>query len=451
MPRHHPRTILNCILLAAALCAHLGIVYTIARQPLDVNNQDQPVRSIIWPLYNDTVHRRGPGADLFAVYHAGHALAQRLSPYGSVESPQRTPYFYPFRYLPIVGQSLGRFLALFSPRVAYWLWVALLEVFLGLIVIALRGRFHDWRLRCFSACLLLLSSPYFLELHLGQFTFLTLVLLSLGLLIQEHPRGRLVGLRAKLLGALAYSGALLLKFFPIVTGAALIRHRRYLLGLGLAILMLALAIPYFVTHPNDLNIFYAKNLANQAGGMDSGNYGLVYLVYLLVHDLKAGWMIEHWMELTSWWRLGTLGLTALVVFLSREDRVILGTGALIFAHFVGYSQVWEHHMSGAIVVGLLMLMSLSTRDEQHGRSIVPALLILSLLLLALPTPFALLDQAKDPSIWDPAANWPAYARYLLVLPKVIPTVAIYLGALVLLCRAGLALPGLSGSTGTHQP
>ncbi|MBN1484005.1 MAG: hypothetical protein JXA37_04730 [Chloroflexia bacterium] len=427
------------LLPALALCLHLVLVYSIARQPLDINRQPGAQRSLIWPLHNDTVHRRGPGADLFAVYHAGQALRAGLSPYESAESPQRTPYFYPFRYLPLIGQTLGRFLSCFSPRLAYWIWVVLLELSLAVFLLAFNRRLPDPGRRCFSTCLLLLSSPYLLELHLGQFTFLTLTLLSLALLVQEYPRGWLRGLWARGFGALSYTASLLLKFFPLVTFAALLRHRRYLAHLALATLLLALAIPYFMAHPPDLNIFYAKNVANLSGGMDSGNFGLVYLFYLVAQDTGADWILEQWPAWTSLWRLAILGPSTLIVLLSRDRRVILGAGTMVFAHLVSTSQVWEHHLSGAIVVGFLLWFELGKEQEGRPRAL-PLLLAAGLLLLALPTPFALLDQAKDPSLWDPSVDWPAYARYLLILPKVLPTVLIYLSSLLVLLKSGLHLP-----------
>jgi len=32
---------------------------------------------------------------------------------------------------------------------------------------------------------------------------------------------------------------------------------------------------------------------------------------------------------------------------------------------------------------------------------------------------------KDPSVFDPGEQWPRYALYVIVLPKVLPTLALY--------------------------
>jgi hypothetical protein len=79
------------------------LVVSIASQPLRVNFHLDG-RSLIWGLHYDTVHRAGPGADFFALYHAGIMLEHGESPYASKEVPPVTPEFYPFRYLPIVAE-----------------------------------------------------------------------------------------------------------------------------------------------------------------------------------------------------------------------------------------------------------------------------------------------------------------------------------------------------------
>ncbi|MBC8425959.1 hypothetical protein H8E07_17745, partial [bacterium] len=60
---------------------HGYVVLDIAGQPLPVNGRTDAERSVVFPLHNDTVHRVGPGADLFVVYHAGRCLAAGRSPY----------------------------------------------------------------------------------------------------------------------------------------------------------------------------------------------------------------------------------------------------------------------------------------------------------------------------------------------------------------------------------
>ena len=85
-------------------------------------------------------------------------------------------------------------------------------------------------------------------------------------------------------------------------------------------------------------------------------------------------------------------------------------------------------MSGVVVIGA-MLMTIPDRRKTAFAVVLPALL-----LLALPTPFALLDVTKDASLWDPSLHWPRYAFYVLILPKVLPTMALFLFAVAELFR-----------------
>ena len=143
-------------------------------------------RSLVWGLYHNSIHRIGPGADFFAVYHAGVASKQGLNPYAQDERPRLTPYFYSYRYLPVVGSTLGRLFTTFSPLTAYRLWILVCEAILGLLMWAFWRRFASlprsklWGV--VTSSILLLSTPYFLELHMGQFTFVMGALCALAML-----------------------------------------------------------------------------------------------------------------------------------------------------------------------------------------------------------------------------------------------------------------------------
>ena len=431
------------LLLAPVLAAgavHLYVVWTIAAQPLGIQRRPPSQRSAIWNLHNDTVHRKGPGADTFAVYHAGVALQQDLDPYGPHENPQRTPYFFPFRYLPVVAQTLGAALSTLSPRAAYLLWLVILEATLCWLIVALVRHSGDRRLSVFSTCILLLSSPYFLELHMGQFTFVTLALVTIAVLLYERPTGR-----GSTLGGIAcYTGAVLLKIFPLVAAPALLRGVPQRLSLAVAAAaVVAVSAIYFLAHPYDWGIFYHANLATPVGGMDAGNFGLVYLMYRFVDDVRPALLVENWAAFLTGWRLAILSASAVVVWLSREDRVALGVATMLLAHFVSYPHVWEHHMSGVIVIGLLALRAVWP-DRTRASRIARAVLIAALVLLAVPTPFALFDVDKDPAVWDPSAAWPGWQRYVLVLSKAVPTLTLFCICIFLTRGAGWRRPRPAG-------
>jgi len=135
----------------------------------------------IWQLHNDTVHRAGRSVDFYSVYHAAHHMQRGVSPF-SMAPDGITPYYYPFRYLPVVGKATTLFTQL-APHHAYYAWIAVLELVLGLFVYTLYRQLLSSRLWLLVSSLLLFSSPYLLEVYVGQFTFVAMVLCALALLV----------------------------------------------------------------------------------------------------------------------------------------------------------------------------------------------------------------------------------------------------------------------------
>jgi hypothetical protein len=396
----------GAIAVAAALVVHIIVVASIASQP----------RPIIWPLHNDTIHRPGPAADFFSVYHASVNLTRGESPYG-LEPDGRTPRFYQFRYLPVVAE-VGRVALALPPTTAYRIWIAVLEGMLAALIVVLCRRASGWK-RYFVACCLLVSSPYFLELYMGQFTFAATVLLALGLSTSVCA---------------FYVGALLLKTFPLAAGVALVRTPRWKCVAAAVGVLLLVSVPYFARHPGDWSAFYKANFEvsnGVGGGLHSGNFGFAYLLYCVFNDLKIG---LDWPTFTKLLHELILIATAAAVLLSKERRVVIGASTMVLAHFVGYAHVWEHHMSAVLVIGLLLVTSL-----EKERALVAVCAACSI-VLALPTPFGLLDTAKDPRAWDPALHWPLYKSYLVLIPKAVPTAVLYVASVVTVCRAGFHRP-----------
>lgn len=388
------------------LALHVALVVSVATQS----------RPVIWPLHNDTIHREGPAADFFSVYHASVNLSEGRSPYG-FEEDGRTPYFFPYRYMPVVAQA-GRLMLRLSPFAAYRVWILLLEALLAVLIFLVWRRATGW-LRILSVCLLLLNSPYLLELYMGQFTFAATALLAMSLLTSA---------------CVFFILAVLLKMYPLAAGVPLVRAGRWRC-VALALVVLAvLTIPYFAASLDDLRAFRALNVGvppGVAGGLHSGNYGLAYLLYLLVGG--AG-LTPDWPAFTGLFHVALIAGTAAAVFLSRERRLVMGACAMVLAHFAGYAQVWEHHYSGVIVLGVLLLIQ--WRKEERLLPIT----VVALVLMALPTPFALFDQAKDPAVWNPSTGWSLGASVAVVLPKAVPLLMLYVASLIPLIRAGFRPP-----------
>ncbi|HEY0003367.1 MAG TPA: hypothetical protein VGB17_01060, partial [Pyrinomonadaceae bacterium] len=110
-------------LLVISIALHLFVVHSIL----------YGARPVIGSLHNDIVYRIGRGADFFAVYHAGRNLSRGISPYATNDD-NLLPYYYPFRYLPIVAVA-GRLLASMPPETAYRVWILMLEGLLAALLV----------------------------------------------------------------------------------------------------------------------------------------------------------------------------------------------------------------------------------------------------------------------------------------------------------------------------
>lgn len=403
------------LIVGAALITHLGVIFSVAQQPLGIHDGPVERRNVVWSLHRDMTVTDGPAGDFFAIYAAG-------------EPDTPPPYGYSYRYLPIVGQTLGRLAATMPPQAAWWSWILVLECLLVGLVVSWWRRVSDWRLRSFGPVLLLLSSPYWLEVHMGQFTFATVAVLVLGLQATEIPprAGSLPPRRWRTkLAAGTLGVAALLKVFPLVVLPAWIRQRSSATSAALAIsVVVLLSVPAFLLDPQSWTTFYEANFSAPTGGMNTGNFGVVYLLHELAFEFGPDWIAASWSGFSTGFRAAVLLLSATLALLSRRRSLLAGSTLMLLAHFVSYFHVWEHHMSGVVVLGLVLLLTLIQSPEEHSsaqpyrpRPAIIGGVILALILLALPTPFAALDKAHD---------WDFSRRVALVSSKALPTLALYL-------------------------
>ncbi len=423
--------------LAALALAHVIIVVSVLGQPLDVRRTAPERRSLVFGLYNDAVHRIGPGADFFAVYRAGVQVRAGRSPYAGAPDPGNPPYGFAYRYLPLVAQTLGRALAALPPRAAWVAWGLANEALLLGFLALWAGAVARPPARAAGVALLLASTPYFLELHMGQFTFATAVLACSALLLLERSAGRAA--RVGAVGLLAAGAAL--KLFPLATLPALRRDRVALLGLGLAAAGLVVATAWHgVAMPADLGRFTGVNVGGLSPGAQRGNFGMLYTLTAAAREAGVAWTRDLFAPLARAWQVLVLGSAALVAWRGQRRALALGGAVMLTAFFLAYQDVWEHHYSGALVAGLLVARGVAA----EGAPRVPrALAWLSLAAIALPTPFAWLAASGDLT-WH---SWPGYQQWAVPLAKSGPLLALHGVGMAALIRA--ARPGAEASPATR--
>jgi hypothetical protein len=283
------------------------------------------------------------------------------------------------------------------------------------------------------AAVLVLSSPYLLELHVGQFTFVACALLVTSLVLLERSSKRLcVG------GSAALAGAALLKVFPLVACAALLRDRRGRLAVAIAgAAVLVTSVAYFAIHPDDwfLNVNFG---ATELTDFHGGNYGFLYFALLVTRSIAGQPGVDGFLDAARWWQPVVIGLTA-VIIVWRRPTMLTGGIALTLAHMISYKHVWEHHASGAVVLGVFLVVRLLDAGGWRRWAAFACVVV-----LALPTPFALID-AYNP-FHEP--QWPLAWWFAIPACKALPTFALWVLALMQVVRER-STPSLASPPATN--
>ena len=359
------------------------------------------------PLFEDTQHRFGPAADFFSIYAAGVKARHGESVYTVGGHVEQVPYAYAFRYMPLVAYTLGAALSLLPALSAYGLWLVLCELALLRNIRLTWERAPDRRTGLLAAALWLLFSPYFLELYVGQFTFLTASLTFWAYLAwQDAALGRRPRAGAWRGGDLPWAGAVCLKMMPLLyMPIALLRGRWKGLVAALALLAASSGL-YFARFPHDWAVFVSAN-ADAKPTWHAGNQGLMALLYAAAGErltpylqLRTGALVLVGLALL-WLTVRALrsvrrapGGGAVAVARRERDLLLLYAGASA-AYCLAYKDVWEHHY----VLLLPPLVLLALRRES------PWLWAPPFVVSALPGLFFLYDLPGLGYNEDPQAYW----------------------------------------------
>lgn len=396
------------LLLAAALLIHLVMLISWRTGTLN-------------PLFFDpTVTHGRRGWDFYALYQAGHNVLTGHSAYESdgnrIEMVIPGGTFTPFRYLPLSAYTLGVLFNLVTPLWAYRLWVAFTELILWMCIWLTWRAERDVNHRVRLAAMWLCFSPFYLELYMGQFSFVQGALIFVMLLQAQRP--------APGLGFdLAWVGSVLWKQNTALLAPLMLRLWRWRALVLLALLLLVTAGPYFALVPGSLAAFLG-NMRSDPPWFQMGNMGLRQLVFDSMWS--AGDVLGF--QIPDSWYTGAqtavvlffLALSLLLTGFDHKPDVIDHIGLWISAYFILYHHVWEHHY----VMILPVLVALALRGAPRGLWVI-------YLLLALPTPFYLIDPHGQVAVLD-AMRWtpirPLWQDMAYHASKIVPVLALY-GAL----------------------
>jgi hypothetical protein len=328
--------------------------------------------------------------------------------------------YTPFRYLPLSAYTLGVLLNAIPPRWAYRLWVGFVELLLLGCVAATWRLVQDPDKRARLAAMWLLYTPFYLELYMGQFSFVQGALLFVMLALALH---RAPGLPFDL----AWVGSVLWKQNTGLLMPLMVRLRRWRALALLALLLALTAAPYFLLVPGSLEAFLG-NFQSQPPWFQLGNLGFRQLVFDAQWSLGDVLGVEwpgRWYGFAQWAVVAVaagIGLALLV--LDPQPDQVLHICLWMSAYFVVYHHVWEHHY----VMLLPVLVALAMRAPQAGGPREGPLLWAIYALLALPTPFYAIDPQGQVAVLD-AMRWtpirPLWQDLWFHSAKALPTLALF--------------------------
>lgn len=400
---------LRSLILSGALLLHISFLLSLKW-------------SFLNPFFHDPNHTYGPGADFFALYQVGHNALHGTSLYTTLEVETVrdnlvVPYFYPFRYIPVTAYTLGIVLNLFESRIAYHLWIIFYEILLSVNIFLTWQISPDRKTATISTAGWLAFSPYYLELYMGQFSFL------MGTFIFLMGYGHLTG-RLRLFDT-AWVVSVLLKLNTLLMAPLVLRIRRIRLIIWTFLIIILSSVPYFLKFPADLALFLDNfKLSGTFGeNFHSGNHGFQSFLYNAIFRYKGfsgSDPVQILFPITLPLIFLVLSTSFLMTFLPKKLDVIENLALWMSTYFLTYKHVWEHHYVMLLPVLVLLYLHKSSISTPHS-----ILLLIVYLLLALPTPFYFFNRPGTESIYDPSMYWTRLEDFLYHLPKPLAVGVLY--------------------------
>ncbi len=324
---------------------------------------------------NPEAHYWVLGADFFVLYEAGWDFSHGRNMYlrddanMSIEEAlarglQRAPYYATYRYLPFYGGTLGVVLSLFPPFVAYWFWIVVNEILLGINI-------HMTRRLCrrpeiFALCVVFWISqfPLFVEYFMGQYSVLMGTLIFWTAVFLIHGR--------RIAPCVCWILSVLLKTFTLLLAPLFYRLRMRRDILICIALVAVTSIPYYLVFPEGLEKFYEFGLKGRVGagasesqlymgsqGVQMALQALANLLHLqTVHFSLLLTQVSVARFLIILFSLSVLVFLLVITF--RQDYDPLSLYCLwIMSFFLLYRDLWEHHY--VMLIPVLVLMTSTER------------------------------------------------------------------------------------------
>ena len=408
--RHSRRLAWELPLGAGLLIAHFVLLTLMLNGSLDF-------------AFNDARHRLGPGTDFAAQYGAAKQWQAGNGLYGHGPG-------FGYRHHPVFVITVGRVLSSLELRAAHLTWVYVNEALLFISLVYVRRLRPDARHFLTAAVLLTVFSPYYLEVYMGNSTFVAATLLLIAFDFYRRKKA------APFL--ILFVTSILIKPLGLVFLPILLVRRQFAAVVIVLAAVVGTALPYFLLDPAGWRSFWKVNTeAVPLVGwvIHAGNQGLHGLAVTLCTRSSGIWTgdLESYQQLPGVCQLLLAGLPILLVAISLVAtwRLRHEPSAAIFlwsaTYLLGYKDIWEHSYS-LLLVGLVYLWA--------SRRINRTLFLLCAVALALPTAFLIYDLPLPSRPLDPEHYWDGWTAAVHHATKPLWLLILYVACATAALRPG---------------
>lgn len=386
------------IVFAAALVIHALMFPSLFFGYLDgwFDNSDE------WPR----------GIDFYSIYQGGTFFLRGDSIYNWTAADS-VPYAAPYRYLPFFAYTGGAALNILPAKAAYWVWVVCIEAMAAANAWATYRTAPDKRWGLVAAGTWYAFTPLYLELYMGQWSFLMATLMFWTILLLHRGQPQVAGLPWIL--------SVLIKTNSALLGAIFLRLRQWRVLVAGGVAVVVLNAPYFLWRPDDWSFFLRANFGSYyrdspgrsflTSAGDVSGLSLLRSCWFALDETAQ----DLPMMIERPYVLGIVGLSFAATMLPRRPDVIVQFATWLAVFFLVYI-TWEHHY-----VMLLPPLALLIALRPQYRAVALGVFV----CCALPTPYWLFerflsDRPPGPLLLNPENYWPAWASIVYHAAKPVP-------------------------------
>ncbi len=372
-------------------------------------------------FYDSSHFHKGQAADFFVFYNASRLLLKQKSIYGPKDAG--TPYMYGrYTYIPTFVM-LTFWLGLPGPFLSYFLWAAIIEITLLLsIMLSIKWkRKKGYRISDeFIIFLWLIPSPFYLELFMGQNTFIFAFFLLVFLISKDISKNRAIPV-------ISFSLSVISKIASIICTPIFLKNRQYAVILIPALIAVITSLFYFTAIDREkIEIIGTEKIEKQVPADkkttkgDKSSYKMPMVsrgdhtedrifikspvefrirvpkgIYITLHHIGRKpktlfypqvpgfssflYNITRSISFMRYFAV-IMWIAVYSIILLKPSDYILDFGILIILFFLTFTFIWEHHYTLLMPFIILLIIR-----EYAIR--VP--LLIAYFLIAVPTPFFL--------------------------------------------------------------